>query len=427
MRTLIISDTHFGAWTGNAVLSRPEALERLAPRLADIDELVHLGDLFDWLFGTVDGAMAEADAFFELVREHLQGRRFVLVPGNHDHHLIRRDEETAHELELATGRPRRELQTALAERAWLRQFLERRLEGVEIVIAYPNYQVGDVLCTHGHYLDVEVHHQGSLGDRALSWILWSTVTAGQPSRPRTTADYESVITLLTEILYATAQVPRGTVAQRGLYRQIKRAEGVLHAATRPAAGVRHLISRAEDRLERRWGGRHRRLAGARERRTTAPDYSLALADEAQRSMRSEGPSGRGRLRYGISRVVRPSDPPDLALRAFVEVVRELGWADGVQKVVFAHTHQPVADVRLDGLRLWNTGSWIYEPDLGSHEAYTSYLRWAWPGTGVLIDTEPDGTGVRSAVTAVEMLADHNPLNRAAGADPPTRPAFQRPY
>ncbi|MBV8988444.1 MAG: hypothetical protein JO372_07780, partial [Solirubrobacterales bacterium] len=38
-------------------------------------------------------------------------------------------------------------------------------------------------------------------------------------------------------------------------------------------------------------------------------------------------------------------------------------------------------------RYWNTGSWIYEPDLSSREAYLSYLRNGWPGTAVLIDSD----------------------------------------
>jgi hypothetical protein len=42
----------------------------------------------------------------------------------------------------------------------------------------------------------------------------------------------------------------------------------------------------------------------------------------------------------------------------------------VDKFVFAHTHQPLCDVRRRDaggrtLRFWNTGSWIYEPSLGS--------------------------------------------------------------
>jgi hypothetical protein len=71
------------------------------------------------------------------------------------------------------------------------------------------------------------------------------------------------------------------------------------------------------------------------------------------------------------------------------VLTTLEWAQDTDKIVFAHTHQP-----LDGVagpsgrwRYWNTGSWIYEPDLSSKSAYAAYVRNAWPGTAVLIDTD----------------------------------------
>ncbi|HEY0317818.1 MAG TPA: hypothetical protein VGC49_05940 [Solirubrobacterales bacterium] len=46
MRALVISDTHFGAWTGRDLLREEFFLERPAPQLEGIDELVFLGDLF---------------------------------------------------------------------------------------------------------------------------------------------------------------------------------------------------------------------------------------------------------------------------------------------------------------------------------------------------------------------------------------------
>jgi hypothetical protein len=55
------------------------------------------------------------------------------------------------------------------------------------------------------------------------------------------------------------------------------------------------------------------------------------------------------------------------------------------------------------VRFWNTGSWIYEPTLGSLDSYERYLRIAWPGTAVLIDTE------RPEPELISCLADLNPL------------------
>jgi hypothetical protein len=107
-------------------------------------------------------------------------------------------------------------------------------------------------------------------------------------------------------------------------------------------------------------------------------------------------------------VVSSSDPSRHALEAFAQVVANLGWGEQADTIVFAHTHQPLADVRSQrdpSIRYWNTGSWIYEPDLSSRAAYARYLRYAWPGTAVLIDTDEE------APRLVEMLADLNPLHR----------------
>jgi hypothetical protein len=90
-----------------------------------------------------------------------------------------------------------------------------------------------------------------------------------------------------------------------------------------------------------------------------------------------------------------------------QVVRNLGWNRETDMMVFAHTHQPLARVVAPGtpgkVRFWNTGSWIYEPSLGSSQSYLSYLRHGWPGTGVLIDTD------RGEPELVSMLSDLNPL------------------
>ena len=93
--------------------------------------------------------------------------------------------------------------------------------------------------------------------------------------------------------------------------------------------------------------------------------------------------------YAFARLVRPSDPSGPAIEAFEEVVANLGWAHDTDKIVFAHTHQPLDGVTTSGgdIRYWNTGSWIYEPDLSSYEAYVGYLTNAWPGTAVLIDSD----------------------------------------
>ena len=50
MRALVISDAHFGAWTEEPLLQHDWARPRLGDALEDVDALVLLGDLLDFLF-----------------------------------------------------------------------------------------------------------------------------------------------------------------------------------------------------------------------------------------------------------------------------------------------------------------------------------------------------------------------------------------
>ena len=64
-----------------------------------------------------------------------------------------------------------------------------------------------------------------------------------------------------------------------------------------------------------------------------------------------------------------------------------------------------AGMNTSRIRYWNTGSCSYEPELSSPEAYTAYLRNAWPGTAVLIDSE-------ASEPRLLRLREHlNPLHR----------------
>src|SRR4051795_6369889 len=93
LRALVISDTHFGAWTGRDLLREEFFLERLAPQLDDLDELIFLGDLFDFLFGSLGAAVESAPGLLELIAAKMPGKRLVFLAGNHDHHLVHRDAE----------------------------------------------------------------------------------------------------------------------------------------------------------------------------------------------------------------------------------------------------------------------------------------------------------------------------------------------
>jgi len=409
MRALVISDTHFGAWTGRDILREEFALERLAPALQGIDELIFLGDLFDFLFGGVVEAVDAADGLLALIAAQMPGKRLVFLAGNHDHHLVHRDEENRLEAKLAFG-------TAPPANgvgpSFFQAFLERKLPGVEVEIAYPTYRFADVLLTHGHYLDPHARLSGSRADRLLTRTLWA-IAAGGPEQPTCVEDYESVTTLLTEWLYTAAQMPHGTHAQQNVFRAAQKAGRVANAIGAPVRGVRRLEARLRD-----GGGGG---AGAGEELPSEAHFDSVVREEAARQAREQpisGPPWSVPL-YPEPTVISRSDASEHALQAFAEVVANLGWDGEAEKVVFAHTHQPLADVRAaDGAatRYWNTGSWIYEPDVSSRQAYARYLRYAWPGTAIVIDEDEPQPRL------LELLADLNPRNNGKGLPPTPVPS-----
>jgi UDP-2,3-diacylglucosamine pyrophosphatase LpxH len=381
VRALVISDTHFGAWTGEDILRNPENLALLEPHL-DVDEVIVLGDLFDFLFASEREAFAAASPLLNLLRERLQGKKLVFLAGNHDHHIVTREEHRRIESELLGEEAAPERIAGRRGDFFLRA-LERRMEGVELEATYPTYTFAGVLLTHGHYLDIHANRRGSRPTRLLSRTIWSIAIGGEERTP-TIDDYEATITLLTELLYTIAQVPNGTHAQRSTFEAFQRLGRAKHISAFPLRASERASIWAKSRLQR-MGDRDPAMMGD----MGAADYEGAMAHERERRRRTGAPAGGEITSRALARQVSPSDPAGRAVAAFEQVVTNLGWAPQSNQVVFAHTHQPLDGVLgpAGQIRYWNTGSWIYEPDLSSPEAYAAYLRNAWPGTAVLIDSE----------------------------------------
>jgi predicted phosphodiesterase len=90
MRTIVISDLHLGSITRRDVLRGPVALEALLAGLEGVDRLVLLGDTVELLEGAPRRAMRAARPVLEEIGRAMgREREIVLVPGNHDHALIR--------------------------------------------------------------------------------------------------------------------------------------------------------------------------------------------------------------------------------------------------------------------------------------------------------------------------------------------------
>ena len=264
-----------------------------------------------------------------------------------------------------------------------------------------------MLCTHGHYLDPHARLSGSRADRLLTRTLWA-IASGGPEEPTCVEDYESVTTLLTEWLYIAAQMPHGTHAQQNVFRAAQRAGRLASTLSAPVRGVERVAARLRDSGVGDDGG------------VPLPSeahFDSVVHAEARRQA-SEQPLSSppfSRPLYPEPTVISRSDPSERALEAFAQVVENLAWTPPSGQVVFAHTHQPLADVQSSAggqARYWNTGSWIYEPDLGSRQAYARYLEYAWPGTAVLIDSD------ESQPRLLSMLDDLNPLHDGPGLPAP---------
>jgi len=151
VRTLVVSDLHLGSRMRRDVLRQPEPLSALLGALDGIDRLVLMGDVIELLEGRPRRAMAEAEPVLRELGAALgRGREVVIVPGNHDHLLVRpwlRER-------MDTGK-RIGLTARVAARSSGRlEALASWLKPARVSVRYPGFTVAPgVFATHGHYLD----------------------------------------------------------------------------------------------------------------------------------------------------------------------------------------------------------------------------------------------------------------------------------
>ncbi|MGA8720088.1 MAG: metallophosphoesterase, partial [Solirubrobacteraceae bacterium] len=153
MRTLVISDLHLGANGRPDILRRAQERAALVARLPEFDRLVLLGDTLELRHGPVRDALAAgAPVLAEMARALGGGGEIVVVPGNHDHRLLRgwleRRGNHPHPpplgLESAVEWDQREPLGSLVE----------ALAPARVRVAYPGVWLReDVYAIHGHYGD----------------------------------------------------------------------------------------------------------------------------------------------------------------------------------------------------------------------------------------------------------------------------------
>ena len=342
--TAVVSDLHLGIRTGADLARRPDIRRILLEALEPADQVVLLGDLLELRDRPIAGALETARPFLEEAGEALAGKRIVVVPGNHDHHLAeaslerRRlggDEEPLGLEELsgpeATG--------SLAA-------LARLMRPAELVLAYPGYFIRpDVYATHGHYLDCHntVPTFECLGARAIERLI-----GGLPKGARKPDDYEAMLAPIYGFTFELAQsvkpaLPLAKVSV-GIWQRMSANGGRRGLEAKVLSGV--LVPGAVAAINR----------------TGIGPFSADL-------------SGLALRRAG--------------LRSMREAVARLGIE--ADHVLFGHTHRPGPLPGDDegwalpgGGRLTNTGSWIFEPAFLGETADDSPY---WPGVIALVADE----------------------------------------
>ncbi len=312
-----------------------------------------LGDLVELRQGPVRDALAAASRVLSTLARSLRpGAEVVIVPGNHDHHLL--DGWLTRRAAAGPPAPLR-LQSAVD---WVPgeplAALAAALPGAVVRAFYPGVWLrDDVYAIHGHYLDrhttVPMFERLAAGGMAL--ILRSPIAGAHPAE-----DYEAILAPIYAWMHTLAQ-----------WREPPTGEGSIGPSTRAWQALGH------------GGGELRRGGVARSRR-------LALGVGLRAAIAVFNAAGVGPLRADLS----PTELRSAGLRALADVLAALGVR--APYVLFGHTHRagplggddPAEWVSPNGSRLINSGCWVDEPAfLGAVPARSPYR----PGFVVRLDGE----------------------------------------
>lgn len=366
MRTAIVSDLHLGLGSGADLLRHERFRAVLIDRLAGADRLVLLGDVLELRDRPLAEVLAATEPVMAALGEALAGREIVVIPGNHDHHLMetwleRLALEGAIELDLEqTGDPEGIAFEALA----------RQAEPAIVRFAYPGLWVrSGVYATHGHYLDrhLTVPTIERLGVALVERVLGIPGGGPDPLAPTgdpdtTVAEYERVQTPVYALLFGLAQA---TVGER-------------RSGADPSARIWQMLSGGETRTAkvRSW------LLG-----TVAVPGAVGVANRLGLGPVSSDLSATAIGRAGFD--------------AMTEAVERLAIA--ADHVIFGHTHHRGTPPEQGAVKLWNSGSWVHSPTLlGETAAKSPY----WPGTICFVEDEgePELVGALDDLSREDLAA-----------------------
>jgi len=378
VRTLIASDLHLGAGTGIDLLRDEDLREPLLDVAAKADRVVLLGDVLELRERPLAEVLELSVPFFEALGGTAPGAEILIVPGNHDHHLLeewmaRRRLERASSLGLDERAP--------AECAGPLVELAVRSGCGDVGLAYPGVWVrDDVYATHGHYLDrhltIPTFERLALAavERALGPAPNEEPDPLEPPEgPADPDEYERALSPVYAFLFALAQ---GVKADR--------------VGPGPSARIWAAMTGGATRAQKLRGW----LLGS-----VALPGAVGIAN-----------------RFGLG-PVKPDLSPGTITRAGLAAIEEVIDRLGIEAehVIFGHTHRrgPLEGEpgwrTVGGTTLTNSGSWTHMPGfLGSAAAAESPY---WPGTVV----EVDDSGPPRARLLLESLG-RDELAAAAGGE-----------
>jgi predicted phosphodiesterase len=334
--TAVLSDLHLGTRSQADVLRRPNIREILFGSLERADEIVLLGDVVELREQPLPDVMEIARPFFQDLGEALPGKRITLLAGNHDHRVVA---DWLEELRLDGKHLGLEERTA-PQSSRIASLLAAQMPRNEVELAYPGVWLRPgTYAHHGHYIDA---HMSVPRLEAIAVSATARATGGLPEPPRTPDDYEAAITPLYAFAYALAQ--GSSRARRVLGMDLSR--------------------KVWQRIDTRRDVRSRALRGVA---IPSAVWALNRAGMGPFEARLNGPNLR---QSGLTAM---SD-----LMAALQI--------DAHEVVYGHTHRPGPlpnDSNWDA-NLFNTGSWLYEPNLLQTTAGESPY---WPGTVLFIEDD----------------------------------------
>jgi predicted phosphodiesterase len=368
VRTAVISDLHLGLGSSADLLRRERFRAVLCEHLEATERLVLLGDVLELRDRPLAEVLEVAAPAIGALAGAVAGRELVIVPGNHDHHLIepwleRRTLIDAGPLELEQlGRPEGLAFEALAEHA----------QAARVRFAYPGLWLRDgVYATHGHYLDrhLTVPTIERLGVAMVERVL-GVADAGSdplapPGSPQATPpdEYERVQTPVYSLLFGLAQA---TVGERS-------------GGANPSARLWQMMGGGEGRGSRVRGW----LLGS-----VALPGAVGVANRL----------GLGPVRADLS----SGAIGRAGFEAMADVVAHLEI--DAEHLIFGHTHRRGGPEGGRGTTLWNTGSWVHSPGLlGETAAVSPY----WPGTVCFVgdEGEPELRHLLDGLSRAELADD----------------------